>query len=121
MKTKLVNVMVMVQLDVLVEGDILDNVKTALDNVNEVLLKNPDIHNAQLFSNNVENSDIIKHETEFEIGDLVEVPDPIESDIYNHSFVGTIVAFDDKMEYATVEDMEGDCFTIEIERLTYPD
>ena len=54
-------------------------------------------------------------------GDSVEVPEPDSSDIHNHSFVGTIIAFkgqfsDDK--YAVVEDMDGNCFDIELERLT---
>ena len=52
----------------------------------------------------------------FQIGDNVEVPDPDDSDIHNHSFVGIIIAFKD--EYAVVEDGDGDCFDIEIERLT---
>ena len=55
----------------------------------------------------------------FKIGENVEVPDPNDSDIHNHSFVGSIVGF--RGELATVEDMDGDCFDIEIERLTYPD
>jgi hypothetical protein len=52
----------------------------------------------------------------FSIGESVEVPDPNDSDIHNHSFVGTIVNF--RNGYAVVEDGDGDCFDIEVERLT---
>jgi len=118
---KTVNVMVMVQMDINPER-VLSDVVTGLDSINGLLQRNQeDCFNAQIFVSNVSNSDITNVTSDFEIGETVEVPDPNDSDIHNHSFVGTIVAFDDEMEYATVEDMDGDCFDIEIERLTYAD
>lgn len=117
MKTKLVNVMVMFQVEIPLEGDVLTNIQTALDTVNEGLIANPEQNNyAQIFTNNIEKSDIVEDMIEFEIGNSVEVPDPDDSDIHNHSFVGTIIAF--RNVYAVVEDGDGDCFAIEIERLT---
>ena len=47
--------------------------------------------------------------------DQVEVPDPNDSDIHNHSFVGTVIDIVDCI--ATVEDGDGDCFDIEVWRL----
>ena len=61
-------------------------------------------------------SDINYPNSEFEIGDSVEVPDPDDSDIHNHSFVGVIKSF--RNGNAVVEDGDGDCFEIEVERLT---
>jgi hypothetical protein len=52
----------------------------------------------------------------FSIGESVEVPEPNDSDIHNHSFVGVIVGFRDNGN-AVVEDGDGDCFEIEVERL----
>jgi len=52
----------------------------------------------------------------FSIGESVEVPDPNDSDIHNHSFVGVIVGFRDSGN-AVVEDGDGDFFEIEVERL----
>lgn len=119
MKTKTVNVMVMVQMDVNSER-VLADVVTGLDSINGLLQRNQeDCFNAQIFTSSVSDSDITNVTPEFEMGDSVEVPDPIEGDIHNHSFVGTIVDF--KGDLATVEDMDGDCFDIEIERLTYAD
>ena len=54
---------------------------------------------------------------EFQVNDFVLVPDPNESDIHNHEFLGTIKAI--KGEYATVEDGDGDCFDIELDRLEH--
>ena len=51
-----------------------------------------------------------------ETGDLVDMPDPNESDLYNHSFEGIVIGFHDT--YVTVEDQDGDCFDIEPERVT---
>jgi hypothetical protein len=48
--------------------------------------------------------------------DQVETQEPNETDIYNHSFVGTVIDF--KGDLAIVEDGDGDCFDIEIWRLT---
>ena len=119
MKTKTVNVMVMVQMDVNSER-VLADVVTGLDSINGLLQRNQeDCFNTQIFTSSVSDSDITNVTPEFEMGDSVEVPDPIEGDIHNHSFVGTIVDF--KGDLATVEDMDGECFDIEIERLTYAD
>jgi len=78
-----------------------------------------------LMDNPFESIDEIVDDTEcpYEIGEEfglsigveVEVPDPIDDDLYNHNFVGTIVGFKDI--YAVVEDGDGDCFDIEMERL----
>jgi hypothetical protein len=116
---KTVNVMVMVQMDINPER-VLADVVTGLDSINGLLQRNQeDCFNAQIFVSDVSNSDITNVTPDFEIGDEVEVPDPNDSDIHNHSFVGSIVGF--RGELATVEDMDGDCFDIEVERLTYPD
>ena len=48
--------------------------------------------------------------------DQVETQEPNETDIYNHSFVGTVIDF--KGDLAIVEDGDGDCFDIEVWRLT---
>lgn len=49
------------------------------------------------------------------IGDSVLVPDPNDSDIHNHSFIGTVDKF--KGEYVVVEDGDDNAFDIEPERL----
>lgn len=54
---------------------------------------------------------------EIQVGSFVLVPDPNESDIHNHEFLGVVVSI--RGEYATVEDGDGDCFDIEIERLEH--
>lgn len=54
---------------------------------------------------------------EFAVGDSVLVPDPNKDDLHNHEFLGTIKVI--KGEYATVEDMDGDCFDIELDRLEH--
>ena len=54
----------------------------------------------------------------FKVGDIVEVPEPeTDDDIHNHSFVGNIIKI--KGIYAIVEDGDGDCFDIELDRLTH--
>ncbi len=56
------------------------------------------------------------------IGDSVIVPDPTITDGWNHSFSGTIVdihnAYLDIEPYATIEDQEGDCWAVNLDRLT---
>ena len=47
--------------------------------------------------------------------DSVVVPEPNEGDIHCHGFVGSVVAVSG--EFATVEDQDGDCFDIELNRL----
>jgi hypothetical protein len=56
-----------------------------------------------------------KNGKEIKSGDSVEMPEPNETDMYIHSFVGFVKGFKD--EFVTVEDSEGDCFDIEPERL----
>ena len=48
-------------------------------------------------------------------GDMVIVPDPNDSDIHQHSFVGEVI--DINFEMCVVEDGDGDCFDIEGIRL----
>jgi hypothetical protein len=55
-------------------------------------------------------------EDAIEVYDIVEVPEPFETDIFNHSFVGTVI--DITGDIVTVEDSDGDCFDIGIWRLT---
>jgi len=50
--------------------------------------------------------------------DMVQVPEPNQSDIHNHEFVGTVINLKGGAEnLVTVEDGDGDCFDIEAERL----
>jgi hypothetical protein len=51
----------------------------------------------------------------FSLRETVEVPEPNDSDIHNHSFVGIIIDF--RNGNAVVEDGDGDYFEIEVERL----
>ena len=60
-------------------------------------------------------NDGLNRKPSFSVGESVEVPEPNDSDIHNHSFVGTIVNF--RNGNAVVEDGDGDCFEIEVERL----
>ena len=60
-------------------------------------------------------NDGLERKKEFSIGESVEVPEPNDSDIHNHSFVGVIKTF--RNGNAVVEDGDGDCFEIEVERL----
>lgn len=50
-----------------------------------------------------------------EVGDTVIVPDPIESDLHSHSFIGSIFNFD--KETCIVVDGEGYLYEIETFRL----
>ena len=52
-------------------------------------------------------------------GDEVNVPAPIDGDIHSNEFTGTIDSF--RNECAVVMDGDGDCFSIEPERLTLTD
>ena len=49
-------------------------------------------------------------------GSTVEAPDPDETDIHQHSFVGTVVGVRG-INLLTVEDGDGNCFDIEANRL----
>lgn len=53
---------------------------------------------------------------EIEIGDFVIVPEPNDSDFHNYEFEGRVVSFHN--EFVVVEDMDGDSYNIEPERLT---
>jgi len=53
---------------------------------------------------------------ELNIGDSVLVPEPNGSDIHMHEFSGYIKSF--RGDNAVIEDGDGNCFEIEIERLT---
>lgn len=48
-------------------------------------------------------------------GDTVNVPSPTEEDNWNHEFTGHVEAFDE--DYVVVMDGDGDCFSVEPERL----
>ena len=50
-----------------------------------------------------------------QVGDFVLVPEPDDTDIHNHEFTGEVISILNGI--ATVEDGDGDCFDIEIERL----
>lgn len=115
---KTVNVFVCIQMDIPNQDeDQVSEVQRVLDKMNEDLQQSSPLgSNAQIFVNDVDSSNIVNPNSEFEIGDSVEVPDPNDSDIHNHSFVGTIVDF--RNGNAVVEDGDGDCFEIEVERLT---
>lgn len=49
----------------------------------------------------------------------VLVPDPNDTDLHNHQFVGTVKGFRTD-NLVTVEDGDGDCFDIEADRLLTP-
>lgn len=56
-----------------------------------------------------------------ELGMYVELPDPnFEDDNWSHSFVGSVLKIDD-FGYIIVEDIEGDCFAVEPERVEITD
>ena len=115
---KTVNVFVCIQMDIPnQDGDQVSEVQRVLDKINEDLQQSSPLgSNAQIFVSDVDSSNIVNPQPEFEIGDSVEVPDPNDSDIHNHSFVGTIIDF--RNGNAVVEDGDNDTFEIEIERLT---
>ena len=50
-----------------------------------------------------------------QVGEFVLVPEPNNTDIHNHEFTGEVIAITNGI--VTVEDEDGDCFDIEIERL----
>lgn len=68
----------------------------------------------KLFSGNPKNKVMKK----LEIYDYVIVPEPSYEfdDLHNHSFEGQII--DIRNNIATVEDFDGDCWDIELDRLT---
>ena len=56
-----------------------------------------------------------KEVSSLQVGDFVLVPEPDNTDIHNHEFTGEVIAITNGI--VTVEDGDGDCFDIEIERL----
>jgi hypothetical protein len=56
-----------------------------------------------------------KNKKTIKLGDHVEVPEPIASDIHQHSFVGSVKGF--SKSFVWVEDQEEDAWYIEPERL----
>ena len=51
------------------------------------------------------------------VGVGVEVPPPTSEDNWNFEFNGTIIEFDCTDNYCIVEDMDGNCWCVEPERL----
>ena len=58
-----------------------------------------------------------KNFEELYVGADVEVPTPTSEDNWNFEFQGTIIKLDTNDGYVIVEDMDGDCFTVEAERV----
>lgn len=57
--------------------------------------------------------------TSVKVGDFVEVPEPTFVDDWESNFIGTVVEISG--ENVVVEDQDGDCFTVEIYRLSVLD
>lgn len=113
---KTVNVKVTIQLDINGNEPTLTEVQTAMFNINQILSRETGFdYDAQIMANAIDESDITVSSHGFEVGDEVEVPEPNETDLHNHSFVGTIIDF--RHEYAVVEDGDGNCWEIEVDRL----
>jgi len=115
---KTITVAVHIQMDIDENGNVVTQAQSILDLMNEIVGMSELESSPQIFTEDIDSSDIIDMDTEFDINDEVEVPDPNPdgTDLHNHSFVGTIVSiFGD---IATVEDGDGDCFDIELNRLT---
>jgi hypothetical protein len=60
---------------------------------------------------------IDKNGEELYVGADVAVPTPTSEDQWNFEFSGTIKELDKTNGYAIVEDMDGDCWCVEFERL----
>jgi hypothetical protein len=113
---KTVNVTVTIQMDILGE-DILSEVIDGVEIMNNLIASNVLEFQPQIFVSDIDTTNIIiLPQLGFEIGEEVEVPDPDDTDIHNHSFVGTIVDF--RNGYAVVDDGDCNCFDIELDRLT---
>jgi hypothetical protein len=117
---KTVNVFVCIQMDIPNQDeDQVSEVTQIIDSINGALSRDSySFGNAQILSSDIDSSNIVRPSVDelSNIGDEVEVPDPNDSDIHNHSFVGTLI--DIKGDLGVVEDGEGNCFDIELERLT---
>jgi hypothetical protein len=112
---KTITVAVHIQMDIDENGNVVTEVQRVLDLMNQIVGMSELESSPQIFTENIDSTNILDMETEFDIGDAVEVPDPIDDDIHNHSFVGYIVSIVGDM--ATVEDGDGDFFDIELNRL----
>lgn len=119
-KIKTVNVMVMIQMDVNPERTLAD-VVTGLDSINGLLQRNQeDCFNAQIFANNVDDSDILEPITDWEIGDNAICPEPNEDDLWTYGgWLGNIkdIKEIDGEMCAQLEDGDGDVWDIELSRL----
>jgi hypothetical protein len=60
---------------------------------------------------------IDKNGNEVYVGATVDVPSPTTEDLWNFEFEGTIVKLDKENGYVIVEDGDGDCWAIEVERV----
>ena len=58
-----------------------------------------------------------KNYDEVYIGAEVQVPTPNSEDLWNFDFVGTIIKLEKETGYVVVEDGDGDCWAIEVERV----
>ena len=58
-----------------------------------------------------------KNYEELYVGAYVEVPTPTSEDNWNFEFQGTVVKLETIDGYVVVEDMNGDCFAVESERV----
>ena len=58
-----------------------------------------------------------KNYEELYVGADVEVPTPTSEDNWNFEFQGTVVKLETVDGYVVVEDMNGDCFAVESERV----
>ena len=109
---KTVTVLVSIQMDI--QGE--DSLSEVIDVLEAINGLTGSIENQpQIFVSDIDKSNI-NFPDDFSVGDFVEVPDPDDSDIHTHSFVGTIVGFYNGN--AVVEDMDNNTFEIEVERLT---
>ncbi len=116
---KTVNVFVCIQMDILADDDDhVSEVHSILELVNETISLANFNSQPQILIMNVSDSDIVDQDEEIQVGDDVDVPDPDETDIHNHAFSGYVKFIKECGKIAVVEDGDGDCFDIEINRLT---
>ena len=58
-----------------------------------------------------------KNELELYVGVNVEVPPPNPDDLWNFEFDGVVVSLDKNNQLAVVEDGDGNCWSVEFNRL----
>lgn len=116
---KTVNVFVCIQMDIPNQDeDQVSEVTQILERINDICVRYPDeTSHSQILISDVDASNIVDQDEEFNIDDEVELPDPnpLRGDLWNFSFTGTIV--DIRGMLADVEDGNGDVFSIELSRL----